>query len=491
MSQAKKTKVLLTGATGNMGREALRQLAEKTDQFDLVIFSLPSESDKKVLAPYQDNLDIKIVWGDLTNYDDVKKAVSGIGIVLHIAALVSPMADTRPKLAWRINFGGTKNLVDAVIELGQGETTKFVYIGSIGQYGNRPIPVHWGRVGDPLLPSAFDYYSISKVAAERYVIESGIKQWVSLRQTGIIHKDIFAVDDGISYHQPLNNSLEWITARDSGRLLYNLCTKELPSGFWNRVYNIGGGAANRLTAFEFLDKFYRMFGVDLKSLEQPNWYALRNFHGMWYLDSDDLNNYLDFRTETVDDVLAEIKRDLPLKLKLLKYIPASLVKRFFMLPRANRPNAPLYWLKHGEVAKFKAFFGSVEKWQAIPGGWDGFSLVHDEAHSKLDHGYDETKPLDQLDLADMKRAAQFRGGDCLSNKMKKGDLQTKLKWVCSEGHEFEASPYLVLKTGHWCPECFLPPWNNDKLAKKSQFIAQAWCHDHDELENEIYGEKLF
>ena len=30
----------------------------------------------------------------------------------------------------------------------------------------------------------FDYYAVSKIAAERYVIESGLKYWVSLRQTG-------------------------------------------------------------------------------------------------------------------------------------------------------------------------------------------------------------------------------------------------------------------------------------------------------------------
>ena len=42
-------------------------------------------------------------------------------------------------------------------------------------------PIHWGRVGDPIKPSMFDYYAVSKVAAERYVIESGLKYWVSLR----------------------------------------------------------------------------------------------------------------------------------------------------------------------------------------------------------------------------------------------------------------------------------------------------------------------
>jgi len=47
-------------------------------------------------------------------------------------------------------------------------------------------PIHWGRVGDPIKPSIFDYYAVSKIASERLVIESRLEYWVSLRQTGIM-----------------------------------------------------------------------------------------------------------------------------------------------------------------------------------------------------------------------------------------------------------------------------------------------------------------
>ncbi len=70
--------------------------------------------------------------------------------------------------------------------------------------------------------------------------------------------------------------------------------------------------------------------------------------------------------------------------------------------------------------------------------------------------------------------------------MKQGDLNTRLKWTCSQGHEFEASPYLVLKTGHWCSECLRPPWNFDEQAKTSPFMAQQWHADHDPNENNVY-----
>ena len=89
----------------------------------------------------------------------------------------------------------------------------------------------------------------------------------------------------------------------------------------------------------------------------------------------------------------------------------------------------------------------------------------------------------------MKQAAKFRGGECLSKKMKKGDLSTKLKWKCGYcGAEFEASPNLILLGGHWCPECYVPQkaWDYDNIAKTNPFFAQVWYPSHKEDECNVY-----
>ncbi|MFK7923972.1 MAG: NAD-dependent epimerase/dehydratase family protein [Bacteroidia bacterium] len=482
----KRKNILLTGATGNMGFAGLQQLHAHKDNYHLSLLVLPSEKDNKKLKPYKNDKRISIIWGDITNYDDVKRASEKVDIVLHVAALVSPMADSKPKLAWKVNFEGTKNIVDAILAREDRDQVKLMYIGTIAQTGNRAAPYHWGRIGDPILPSVFDYYALSKIAAERYVIESGLKTWVSLRQTGILHPDILKMNDGIGYHQPPNNHLEWVSVHDSGRILRNICEDDIPEDFWGNVYNIGGGETCRLTAYQFTDKIYKMLGVDFRKLEEPNWYATRNFHGQWYYDSDRLNEYLNFRTESVDDVLAQIKKILPLSMRLLKFLPQNWVKRKVMRPQATTPNSPLYWIENNIEDKVKAFIGSKEKWEEIP-DWDKFLHIVNPPHQKLDHGYDETKSDQQLSFLEIKQAAKFRGGDCLSDQMDAGDLRSKLNWVCAEGHEFVASPYLVLKAGHWCPKCVGPPWAYDQLAKTNPFIAQLWHQDHDKTENNVYA----
>jgi len=53
-------------------------------------------------------------------------------------------------------------------------------------------------------------------------------------------------------------------------------------------------------------------------------------------------------------------------------------------------------------------------------------------------------------VKDMHVLAKRMGGEFLSDKYI--NMNTKLKWCCSEGHVFEAQPNHV-QSGHWCPEC--------------------------------------
>ena len=104
----------------------------------------------------------------------------------------------------------------------------------------------------------------------------------------------------------------------------------------------------------------------------------------------------------------------------------------------------------------------------------------------LDHGYDETKPVEKWNIDDMRRAAQWRGGRCLSPDMKEGDIYTPLEWECYDKHRFEASPALVLLGGHWCPHCFPMPWQYDREARHNPFLAQVWYASHTPDEDNVY-----
>ena len=56
----------------------------------------------------------------------------------------------------------------------------------------------------------------------------------------------------------------------------------------------------------------------------------------------------------------------------------------------------------------------------------------------------------RLSIEEMQEIAEQRGGQCVSSEYVNGN--TKLKWRCAEGHEWEAKPAFV-KSGTWCPAC--------------------------------------
>ena len=247
--------VLLTGAGGNMGGSALDQFVtpEQKQRINLTLLDLPTEANRKKLQPYADKHGVRILWGDLTNYRDVLEAVSGMDYILHAAAVIPPLADHQPELAMQVNVGAARHIVRAIKAQPDPDTVRLVNIGTVAQTGDRLPPIHVGRIGDPILPSAYDYYACSKIEAERIVAESGLKHWVSLRQTFIL---AFYLDHmPIMFHQPLNTCFEAIGLTDAGRVLVNATREDLPPDFWRRFYNIGGGPKARGIYMDFIRRF--------------------------------------------------------------------------------------------------------------------------------------------------------------------------------------------------------------------------------------------
>ena len=475
---AKKT-VFITGATGSMGGAGFRELLQKRDRFNIVTLVLPTKKEKKLISGYLNEPGVTIVWGDLTNYEDVLECVTGADYVLHTAALIAPAADHDPDTAMKINVGSAKNIVKAIKAQPDPDSIKLVTIGSVAMTGDRLGAIRIGRVGDPLKPSIYDAYAISKIEAEKAVVESGLKYWGSCRQTYIAIPDVLSLMDPIMFHQPLDTHIEFITRSDAGRLLANMCEDDVPEEFWRRIYNISGGPHCRVIYVEYLERMFKLLGMgDYRKIMDRNWFALRNFHCQWYEDSHILNDYLHFQNDTFEDYLRQVMEQAPWYVKLggmpviRNLIPKSLVRKFVMEPMTKGKDGTMYWINNDLEDRISAFFGSKEKWAQIP-DWDAGMPDWNIEPIRLDHGYDEGKPKSELDIEDMQGAARFRGGECVSENMVTGDMSTKLKWRCAFDHEFDASPTLILLGGHWCPECAPPPWNYDEIAKRTPFFAQV------------------
>ncbi len=485
------TTVFLTGATGTMGFAGMTELLRRSDKYRVKVLARPSAKNKELLSQYQGR--VEVVWGDLLNYDDVLRGVTGSDVVLHVGGMVSPQADYKPRSTRKVNIGAAENVVKAVLAQPEEKQPRVVYIGSVAQLGDHREPLHWGRAGDPIQVAVYDHYGLTKVMAERIIAESGIKRWVSLRQSGILYPAILRNYDPIMFHVPIRGCLEWATVEDSGRVLCNVCDPDLPDEFWNRFYNIGSGAEYRLTNYEFECKLLKAIHCPPpEKIFRARWFTTQNFHGHWYADSDVLENYLHFRANVpVDDYFAGMSSRLPWFFSLARVVPAFIIK-LAMLPMAYKErHGTQWWIKHNDTQRIAAYYGSRDKYEAIP-EWKDFDVSRpSDTPQLMNHGYDESKPREEFTIEDMRKAAEFRGGKCVSESMAKGDWTTPLEWECHEGHRFKASPTLVLLGGHWCPECLPLPWNYDEQARHNPFLAQLWYNVHDKDENNFYDEHIF
>lgn len=503
----KKKTVFLTGASGNMGYAGFKELYARKNEFNIVLLNRGSVKNREKFKNFESDSSVRLVWGDLMNYDDVLQCVTGADYVLHVGGMVSPAADYYPKKTIKTNTSAMRNIIKAVKEQENADDIKIVYIGTVAETGDRNPPIHWARTGDPIKISIYDHYAVSKAYAEVMLSESGLKHWVSMRQSGILYPAILKNVDPIMFHVPINGVLEWATIEDSGLLLARVCADDVPETFWRKFYNIGSGASYRITNFQFEEYILGAIGLGSpKKIFEPNWFILRNFHGQFYADSDKLEDILHFRHNiSIQEYFERMAKTVPAYYKLSAVVPGTLIKPFMKKLAKTEVFGTLNWRMNEHKERISAYFGSLEIWKNVSSSWKEFKIEQPSMEVKnLDHGYDESKPLSELDADDMCKAAAFRGGKFLEDDMKKGDIYSPKHWECAFGHHFEMSPNTVLLGGHWCPDCApMPwdpedfengrqiPWNYDEIARRNPFFNQVWAPLHDEDENNTYDRSIF
>jgi nucleoside-diphosphate-sugar epimerase len=450
--------VFITGATGNMGWAGFKELYQAKDQYKIKLLARDSKKNRKMLTPYLNDDSVEVIWGDLCNYADVERGVSGSNIVLHIGGMVSPAADYYPEKTLKVNVTAAEYVAKAVLSQPDADDIKVVYIGSVAQYGHKPIPNnHWGAVGDKVRASKYDMYSVSKCIAEKVIVDSGIKKWVSLRQSGILYPGILKVINPTAFHVPVAGVLEWSTVEDSGRLLERVCRDDVPDEFWNNFYNISSGEEYRMTNYEFETRLLKSLGLPgPEKVFEPQWFATQNFHGMWYKDADLLEEYLHFRANIpVDRYFKNMKDSLPWFYSLAFLAPAFAIK-LFMRPFAFEKEMGTQWWIKNDINKTNAYYGSFESYKSIK-TWEQMRPPYLEKNQSK-AGIERVKPLTKSELyklSDVQIAniAEQRGGKFIGPKdVTHREPGALYEWRCDCGNEFQATLEYIVLGGGWCCE---------------------------------------
>jgi nucleoside-diphosphate-sugar epimerase len=148
--------VLVTGATGFIGRRVVHKLLESGVAVRALV--LPQEK-----PPEEWGQTVDIVRGDISDPEAVRQAMAGVGIVIHLAAVVSDWGDE--KLYWKYTVDGSRLVFEEALR----NNSRMVLTASVVVYGDNvrkgpcPEETPYGR--------AFGPYSRTKQAQEKLAWE--------------------------------------------------------------------------------------------------------------------------------------------------------------------------------------------------------------------------------------------------------------------------------------------------------------------------------
>ncbi|MEW6044794.1 MAG: NAD-dependent epimerase/dehydratase family protein [Thermoproteota archaeon] len=150
---------LVTGGAGFVGRHVTDFLVTKG--YKVTIFD--NFSNSNFVASFADK-DVKIVKGDITDFQKISEAVKDQDVVIHLAAKISVEESIKdPSETFRINVEGTKNVLDACKN---HQVKKLIVASSAAVYGDSPPGVKLNESSkiNPISP-----YGESKAAMEQEI----------------------------------------------------------------------------------------------------------------------------------------------------------------------------------------------------------------------------------------------------------------------------------------------------------------------------------
>ncbi len=263
---------LVTGGAGFIGSHICERLAR--DGHSVRVLDDFSAGKEENLAAFRKDIDV--IRGDICDTETVAKAMRGIEVVFHEAALGSvPRSVADPVTTHEVNITGTLNILLAARDAG---VRRVVFASSSSVYGETPeLPKHERMELQPLSP-----YALSKLTGEHYI--SVFKQVYGFEAVALRYFNIFGPRQDPNSHYAAVMP-KFATALLTGKrpVIYgdgwqsrdftyvenvveaNLLASEA-EGIAGKVFNIACGG--RYTLLDLLDRMKRMLSSDIQPFHE-------------------------------------------------------------------------------------------------------------------------------------------------------------------------------------------------------------------------------
>ena len=310
-------KILLTGSTGNVGGHVLPLLLERGHDVRCLVFD--SKNERKIVQGWQRKPEV--VWGDIQDERAVESALSGVEAVIHLAAIIPPMTDQNPRLAYGVNVNGTRNLVNAAGK--QVKRVRFIFTSTYDVYGNTQNQTPPRKVTLPVNPQ--EEYARHKVEAEK-IIQSGSVDWCIFRLASAIPVEMSTKYQSMMFDVPLDDRLEYIHPADAALAI---CNAVEHAEVWGKVMHLGGGPRCQLRERDIVQGAFKAIGIGALPEE---YFSTQSYYTDW-LDTEESKRLLNYQRHTFDDHVEGLKKSLGWRIPFIKLF--SPLIRYFLVRQSK------------------------------------------------------------------------------------------------------------------------------------------------------------
>lgn len=255
-------KILVTGGAGFIGSNLCEELVKKGNY----VVCLDNFSTGRIenIQGLLDNNRFKLIEGDIRNLDTCLKAVNGVDVVFHEAALGSiPRSIDDPITTNAVNISGFLNMLVAAKN---AKIDRFIFAASSSAYGdNGTIPKVEDTIGKPLSPYALTKY-VDELYAHVFSITYGLK-YIGIRYFNVFGRrqdpnSAYAaviplfIKKLLKHEQPIING-DGSNSRDFTYIdniihINMLALETLSPKAFNQIYNGAGGENTSVLELEQL-----------------------------------------------------------------------------------------------------------------------------------------------------------------------------------------------------------------------------------------------
>ena len=144
--------VLVTGGTGSFGKKFIEIMLDEYKPAKLIVYSRDELKQHEMRADGFDHPILRYFIGDVRDYRRLRRAMNGVDIVIHAAALKQvPACEYSPMEAIKTNILGSSNVIEAGLDAGVG----------------RVMALSSDKAVNPV-----NLYGATKLAAEKLFVQS-------------------------------------------------------------------------------------------------------------------------------------------------------------------------------------------------------------------------------------------------------------------------------------------------------------------------------